>query len=203
MNSPTQAITRFFDDLRRHLGEVQVTDGAGAGLDFASGAAGAVELFVERARGGRKLMFVGNGASAAIASHQSVDYWKTGGVRAMAFNDPALLTCVGNDHGYARVFEKPVEMFADRGDVLVAISSSGRSENILAAARAARKRDCRVVTLSGFDPANPLRGLGDLNFYVPAKSYGHVEIAHLAILHGILDSIVTVHGRVAGAGVAP
>jgi len=112
-------------------------------------------------------MFIGNGASAAIGSHQALDYWKNGGMRAVTFNDLALLTAVSNDFSYAEVFEKPIEMFADAGDILLAISSSGRSENILRGADAARKQGCRVITFSGFRPDNPLRSRGELNFYVP------------------------------------
>ena len=139
-------------------------------------------------------MFVGNGASAAISSHQAVDYWKTGGMRAVAFNDAALLTCISNDFGYAQVFERPIEMFGDAGDVLVAVSSSGRSENIVRAARIARAKGCRVITMSGFDRENALRRLGDLNFYVASKCYGHVEVTHLSLSHCLLDTIVAIHG---------
>ena len=158
------AIGGFFDDLAEALRSVQVTDGGGVPLDFAAGMTRAIELIVAQTSAGRKLMFIGNGASAAISSHQSVDYWKTGGMRAVAFNDPALLTCISNDFGYPFVFDKPIEMFADPGDVLMAISSSGRSENILRGARQARAKGCRVLTMSGFDADNPLRGLGDLTF---------------------------------------
>ncbi|HAM59185.1 MAG TPA: phosphoheptose isomerase, partial [Candidatus Rokubacteria bacterium] len=126
----------------------------------------------------------------AIASHQAVDYWKNGGMRAVAFNDPSLLTCVSNDFGYRHVFAKPIEMFADAGDALIAISSSGQSENILRGVEAARRARCRVITLSGFRPDNPLRRLGELNFWVPTDSYGHVEITHLAICHSVVDAIM-------------
>jgi D-sedoheptulose 7-phosphate isomerase len=112
----------------------------------------------------------------------------------VSFNDGALLTCVGNDFGYPHVFEKPIEMFADAGDVLVAISSSGRSENILRAAQAGTRTGCRVITLSGFGPENPLRRLGEVNFYLPSDSYGLVEITHLAICHCILDTIIAARG---------
>lgn len=185
---------RFFESLGRALEAVEVSDASGGRLPFTAGLARAVELIVDQTERGRKLMFIGNGASAAISSHQSVDYWKTGGMRAVAFSDPALLTCVSNDFGYPFVFEKPIEMFADPGDVLVAISSSGRSENVLRGARKAREKGCRVLTLSGFGADNPLRALGDLNFYVPAKSYGHVEITHLSLCHGMLDAICEVFG---------
>jgi D-sedoheptulose 7-phosphate isomerase len=118
-------------------------------------------------------------------------------MRAMAFNDPALLTCVGNDYGYPHVFEKPIAMFADPGDVLIAISSGGRSENILRAVDAGVEAGCRVVTMSGFGRDNPLRTRGELNFYVPSDSYGYVEITHLAVCHCIVDTIIAT--RSAGA----
>jgi len=188
------ALGRFFETLARALESVEVSDDGGRRFPFGTGLARAVDLLVGQTERGRKIMFVGNGASAAISSHQSVDYWKTGGMRAVAFNDPALLTCVGNDFGYPSVFEKPIEMFADPGDVLIAISSAGQSENILRAARKAREKACRVLTMSGFNADNPLRTLGELNFYVPSKSYGHVEITHLSLCHGMLDAICEVFG---------
>jgi len=88
------------------------------------------------------------------------------------------------------VFEKPIEMFADAGDVLIAISSSGKSENIVRGVEAARRTGCRIITLSGFRPDNPLRRLGELNFWVPTDSYGHVEITHLALCHAVVDAIM-------------
>lgn len=139
---------------------------------------------------GNKLMFIGNGASAGIASHMSTDYWKNGGIRAVAFNDSSLLTCISNDYGYKHVFEKPVEMFANAGDILFAISSSGKSKNILRAVAAAKTKGCKIMTFSGFEKDNPLVSLGDYNFYVPAKSYGLVEVLHLSICHCILDTII-------------
>ncbi len=111
-------------------------------------------------------------------------------MRAIAFNDAALLTCVSNDIGYKHVFEKSIEMFADKGDVLIAISSSGKSENILRGAAAAKKKGCKIITLSGFKIGNPLRKSGNLNFYVPSYVYGYVEILHHSICHCILEYIM-------------
>lgn len=187
-------ISRFFDELHHALGHVEVSDSRALPLEFNAGMERAMELIVTQTRAGHKLMFIGNGASAAIASHQSVDFWKSGGMRAMAFNDASLLTCVSNDFGYPSVFEKPIAMFADPGDVLMAISSSGRSENILLGTEKAREKGCHVITMSGLDPGNPLRVLGDVNFYVPAKSYGHVEITHLSLSHCLLDTIQVAYG---------
>ena len=135
-------------------------------------------------------MFIGNGASAAISSHMSTDYWKNGGMRAIAFNDSSLLTCISNDYGYPYVFEKPIEMFADPGDILMAISSSGKSENIINGVKAARSKKCGVITFSGFSPDNPLVKSGDYNFHVSSPDYGPVEIIHLSICHCICDLII-------------
>ena len=148
------------------------------------------ELIINQTEANKKLIFIGNGASASISSHMSTDYWKNGGIRAIAFNDSSLLTCISNDYGYKHVFEKPIEMFADTGDILIAISSSGKSENILNGVEAARLKNCHVITCSGFETNNPLRTLGDLNFFVPSKDYGPVEILHLSILHCIVDCII-------------
>lgn len=177
----------FFEDLRALAGAMQATGPEAEALDFHDAMAAAAAICLAVKTQGKKLLFIGNGASAAIASHMATDFWKTGGIRAMAFNDIAGLTCIGNDCGYARVFEKPVAMFADPGDVLFAISSSGQSENILLAADAAQRAGCDVVTLSGFSPDNPLRRMGRLNFYVPMEAYGPVEVLHHGICHCILD----------------
>lgn len=136
---------------------------------------------------GDKMMFIGNGGSAAIASHMSEDFSKAAGIRALSFNDAPTLTCLGNDFGYESVFEKQIEWFARKGDMLVAISSSGRSPNILKGVSAARAAGAEVVTLSGFEPGNPLRCSGDFNFYLPSKQYGFVEAGHLALLSAVVD----------------
>lgn len=177
-------------EIGRVLTAVEVTDGEGRPVGLDEGLERAVAILTTQTGAGCKAMFIGNGASAAIGSHQALDYWKTGGMRAVTFNDLALLTAVSNDFSYPEVFEKPIEMFADAGDVLLAISSSGKSENILRGADAARKRGCRVITFSGFRPDNPLRSRGELNFYAPSMSYGHVEVTHLALSHTLLDTII-------------
>lgn len=136
---------------------------------------------------GNKLIFIGNGGSSAIASHMATDYSKNGKLRAMAFNDSATLTCLGNDLGYENVFATQLDWHARPGDLLIAISSSGKSPNILKAVKVARARECSIFTLSGFEADNPLRTMGDVNIHVPSNEYGFVEIIHLSICHCILD----------------
>lgn len=190
-----EPILQYFESLAALLSGVQVTDSQKESLDLSRGLSAGMDLIASQTSLKGKVVFIGNGGSAAIASHLAVDYWKNGGMRAIAFNDSSLLTCVSNDFGYPHVFAKPVEMFCDAGDILVAISSSGRSENILLAVNAAKVIGCTVITMSGFSGDNPLRLAGDLNFYVPSDSYGHVEIVHLAVCHCMLDAIIDREGR--------
>lgn len=177
----------YFETLGGTLRQCAATAADGTRVDLVQ----AINWGIEHARqthvDGNKLMFIGNGGSASIASHMATDYSKNGGLRAQSFNDGAMLTCLGNDLGYENVFAKQIEMYARPRDLLIAISSSGRSANILNCVKAARAAGCLVMTLSGFGADNPLRRLGDLNFYLASDQYGFVEIGHLAICHAILD----------------
>jgi len=143
-------------------------------------------------RGG-SLYLVGNGGSAMIASHMAADACKNGGLRALAFNDAALLTAVSNDVAFDQAFALPLRRLARRGDMLVSISSSGNSPNILCALDAARELGLFTVTLSGKDEGNASRSRGDLNFYVPAQRYGWVECAHQLIVHYWFDQYLNCH----------
>jgi D-sedoheptulose 7-phosphate isomerase len=144
---------------------------------------------------GNKLMFVGNGGSATTASHMATDYNKNGNLRTLSLNDSSMLTCLANDYSFDDVFAKQVEFHARAGDLLVAISSSGKSPNILNAVRTARTLGCTILTMSGFAPDNPLRREGDINVYLPSDFYGIVEIGHLALCHAIVDYSMEQDGR--------
>lgn len=140
--------------------------------------------------GRKKLIFIGNGGSAAISSHQAVDFFNNLGIDARSFDGAPLLTCMANDFGYENVFAKPISMIVQEGDVLVAISSSGKSPNILKAVETARKKKCRVITMTGFKADNPLRKMGDINFYVPSGSYRYVEASHSLYWDFILELLI-------------
>lgn len=186
-----KVISSYYSNLCDLTRKIAVTDKVGRSLNIQSGFEKSTSILLKCAKRGNKLIFIGNGASASISSHMAADFWKNGRIKALSFNDAALLTCVSNDFGYDQVFKKPVEMFAEARDILVAISSSGKSENILAAVRMARTKKCGVITLSGFNKDNLLRYSGDINFYVPFSSYGHVEVIHHSICHCMLDTIVS------------
>lgn len=136
----------------------------------------------------RKVIFIGNGGSNAVASHMAADISKNGGVRAVAFNDLPTITMLGNDYGYENVFSKQLEFYGFGGDVLVAISSSGGSKNILNAAIKAKEKDIRLFTFTGMvrTAQNELKKMGELNFVVPSTDYGIVEIAHLSLIHSVI-----------------
>ena len=123
----TEYIENYYKTLSLLFNSIKVTDKEGNEIEFFHGIENACSSIRLKADSGCKLMFIGNGASAAISSHMATDYWKNGGIRAVAFNDSSLLTCISNDYGYKYVFEKPIEMFADNGDILFTISSSGKS----------------------------------------------------------------------------
>ncbi len=127
---------------------------------------------------GRKVLVAGNGGSAAIASHVSVDLTKACRLRAVCFNESDLITCFANDYGYEHWLSEALAAYADPGDCVVLISSSGRSANIINAARHATTMGLSLVTLSGFAPDNPLRALGDHRLWVNSTDYNVVESVH-------------------------
>lgn len=150
-----------------------------------------LSLLMRRVRAERKqLFFVGNGGSAGISVHMTADFFKNGRMRTVDLYAPSTLTCLGNDYGYEYIFSKQLEILANPGDVLVAISSSGNSPNILRAAETIQAVGGTVVTFTGFKSDNRLRAMGDRNLYVPSMEYGIVESIHNQILQQIVDEIM-------------
>ena len=178
----------------------RVTDGSGATISLDDGADRAVQLILATGAGSGKVMAIGNGGSAAIASHMQNDLCKAVGVRSLVFTEQPLLTALANDDGYETVFETPVKLWAEPGDVLIAISSSGRSQNILRAVQAAIERRFEVVTFSGFDEDNPLRSMGAVNFHVASAVYGLVENVHGALTHFLTDRAMQIIQSPANTG---
>ena len=140
---------------------------------------------------GNKGLIFGNGGSAAIASHFSVDLTKNASIRCSNFNESDLITCFANDYGFENWVAKAVEFYGDQGDVLIVISSSGQSKNMINATESARaKKFSQIITLSGFAEDNPLRLLGDINLWVDSKAYNFVENIHQVWLLSIVDLII-------------
>jgi D-sedoheptulose 7-phosphate isomerase len=157
---------------------------------------------IERVRrDGRTIWWAGNGGSLGICAHLAQDVLNKLDTRSMVLSDPSLLTCMANDFGYEQVYSRPLRVLSQAGDVLILMSSSGKSANILNCASVAKERNVDVVTFSSFEPTNPLHAHDSaLAFYVPAKLYGHAETGHLVLLHAMIDVLMfrmnkAVHGQ--------
>ena len=148
------------------------------------------DVIIKAKKTNSRVLIFGNGGSAAIASHVSVDLTKNVKVKAINFNEADLITCFSNDYGYEKWIEKAIEFYADKGDVVILISSSGKSKNMLNACRAAkRKKISKIITLTGDKKNNPLSKLGDINLWVDSNIYNHIENTHQIWLLSICDLI--------------
>ena len=147
-------------------------------------------MVLEAHQSGKKIIIVGNGGSAAMASHVAVDFTKAAGMRAINFNEADLITCFANDYGYENWVAKALEAYADQGDLVILISSSGKSPNIINGAEKAKKMGVSLITVSGFSSDNPLKKLGDLNLWVDSFEYNIVEMTHHVWLVAIIDYLI-------------
>jgi len=178
---------QYVDAVSKALNQMEVTDSRGEPMSPDEGLNAWCDLTRRIKQDNATMFFTGNGASAMMAGHMAADASKNGGFRSQAFNDAALMTAISNDINYEESFALPLGRFADPGDVLVTISSSGNSPNIIRAIEKASEMGLTVVTLSGMGRDNRSRGMGNLNFYIPADTYGVVEASHQVVLHGWLD----------------
>ena len=158
--------------------------------DYSKNLGASVELLKETKKNDAKILLIGNGGSSAIAEHMAVDFVKNAGLKAMTVSGTPMLTTLSNDYGFDKVFEKSIEIFGSEGDILIAISSGGRSKNIINGCNAAKKKKMKIITFSGFAPDNPLSNLGDINFWVNSKAYGYVELIHNLLIHYINDAVI-------------
>ena len=172
--------------------EIAGRDGNSLGVE--SGIAAALQILAKVDERGGSVFVVGNGGSAAIASHAVIDLINVAKLRAFTLHEPAVLTCIVNDYGYENAYSRLLKHMARPGDALIAISSSGRSTNIRNAATQVVENGGSVITLSGFLPDNPLRSMGDVNIWLNASDYGLVEIGHQFILHNMSDRFGVMNG---------
>jgi len=129
----------------------------------------------------------GNGGSAAISSHVAVDISKNLKLKAINFNEADLITCYANDYGYENWMSEAIKSYGDKNDILILVSSSGKSMNVRNAAKIAKKMGIFIITFTGFNKNNPLSKLGSINFWVNSKDYNIVELTHLTWLLCIVD----------------
>ena len=181
---PSKYFSEYFDTMYSSLSSID-----------SSKLAEAAEIIWQCSESGKKVIVVGNGGSAAMASHVAVDLTKAAGIRAVAFNDADLLTCFANDYGYEEWVVEALNAYADPGDVAILISSSGTSQNIVRGTDRARDLGLKTITLSGFSENNDLRNRGDINFWLNSNSYNIVEMTHHTWLVAIVDYLIQTHSR--------
>ena len=138
----------------------------------------------------KKIIIVGNGGSAAIASHFSVDMTKNGKVRCVNFNESDLLTCFANDYGYQNWVKEALRFYFDNGDLVILISSSGKSKNMINAAKFLKNKKNILITYTGFNGKNLLSKYGKINFIVNSKNYNYIENVHQYLLLLMVDLVV-------------
>ncbi len=149
------------------------------------------KIFITTKKNRKKILIFGNGGSAAIASHFSVDLTKNAKIRCTNYNEPDLITCFSNDFGYERWVEMAIKYYGNKGDVLIVISSSGKSKNMINACIAARKKKfSKIITLTGHLINNPVKKLGDINLWVNSKAYNYVENIHQFWLLSLVDLLI-------------
>lgn len=180
--------TEYVNDISFAMQKMVVTDGQGNVLNIDS----ALEQWADKAEEIREktkgmLFFCGNGASATMAEHMSHDWFQNAKVNTYTVSETAHLTAISNDVSYEDVFSYRIERVCSEKDMLITISSSGNSPNVVKAIKTARDKGSFIITVSGKNGDNVSRKSGDLNFYVPLETYGMVESAHAVLLHAALD----------------
>lgn len=165
----------------------EITGKDDAPLGIEPGIVAALQMLAVARGSGGSVYVIGNGGSAAVASHAVIDLINVAKLRAFTLHEPSVLTCIVNDYGYENAYSRLLAHMARPGDVLIAISSSGRSANIRNAATQVADNGGSVITLSGFLHDNPLRSMGDVNIWLDASDYGLVEVGHQFILHNMSD----------------
>lgn len=172
----------YFKSFYKELG-IRVQDADEKDLEYIS------KMVIRVKERNSKIIIIGNGGSAGIASHLAVDFTKAIEVRAVTFNDSSLITCFGNDYGYENWVEKAIAFYGMQDDLVILISSSGQSQNIVLGAKKAIAMGLEVVTLSGFKEDNPLKSLGTKNLYTSSSVYNIVENVHQIWLTVVVDFI--------------
>ena len=147
------------------------------------------KLLLKTKKLNNKVIIIGNGGSAAIASHVAVDFTKLNNIRAINFNEPNLITCFANDYGFDNWAAKALEYYSLKNDLVILVSSSGKSLNIVKAAEKTKELKLKLITFTGFEKNNSLKKHGDINFWVDSRAYNVIENTHLIWLLAVNDLI--------------
>ena len=146
-----------------------------------------VELIKKKIKTDNEIYIIGNGGSSSIASHVSVDFTKAAGIKSNTFNNSNIITCFANDYGHDNWVKEAIKAYCSKEDLIILISSSGASTNIINAAKFCKEHHFDVITFSGFEKNNALYRLGKINFYVNSSNYNYIEMIHHITLLSIVD----------------
>ena len=146
--------------------------------------------FLKKKKNKSKIFLAGNGASASIANHIATDLSKSAGFKATTFNESNLITCLSNDYRYKNWIKEALKIYSEEKDIVILISSSGMSKNIIEAAKYCKTKKISVISLSGFSKKNSLNKYGKFKFHVNSKNYNVVESCHLIILLNIVEKLL-------------
>lgn len=185
----------YLEQIIQHLRETKIYSASETCVSYETGIERLIEAFTVVKQMGKQVFFIGNGGSAAIASHMTADFMKNGGMKTYSLYDNSVTTCMGNDYGYEFIFSRPLEFLGNEEDLLVAISSSGNSQNIVNAIEVAQKKRMKIITFTGFAQDNRICKSGIWNVHVPVSHYGMVESIHNLILQQVVDLILERDGE--------
>lgn len=137
-----------------------------------------------------KVHIFGNGGSSAIASHFSMDLTNNSNIKCLNYNDASLITCYSNDFGFSNWISRVIDKYGYKDDLLIIVSSSGRSKNMINAIKSAKqKKFSNIITLTGFSKNNPVKKAGDLNLWLDSDEYNIIENIHQFWLLMVVDLI--------------
>jgi len=181
----------YHSEIEKAMDEMYVSDKDGNKIDINDG----FNMWTKKVKEVRDeqnglMFFSGNGASATMAEHMSSDWFQNADINTSTCSETAYMTAVSNDISYEDIFSYKINKTVTDKDILVLISSSGNSPNIVKAAEAGIKKGAYIITISGMKEDNRIRKMGDLNFYIALDKYGMVESAHAVILHFALDNFL-------------
>ena len=136
-----------------------------------------------------KILIFGNGAGASIASHFANDLSNISKIKTLSFDNSAHLTCFANDYGFENWVRKTIEIYADKNDLVILLSASGKSKNIINAAKYCKSKRIKYFSISGFDKNNLLNKSSKNFIWINSKSYNEIEISQLLVLLSIIDKL--------------
>lgn len=187
MDSQSMKLNVRAENFKQVISETKCSNVSGDNISIEHATEFAMACLIKQRENKNSIYIIGNGGSASVASHAQIDFLNVAKLKAQVLHESSTITCMANDFGYENAFARILETMLSKDDLLIAISSSGQSQNICKAVLQAKKIGAKVITFSGFKFDNPLRLSGDLNYWLNSSDYGFVEIGHQFILHNLSD----------------